>query len=404
MGDSANYYFLRSRQTSPATNAPVATATAAAAAAAKHKPKEQQQQQQPYGPVDAFDYHYYNPRMPGSFSGAHALVRQLKGVKTGREVAEWLQTQPTYTLHKPVRKRFRRNVIHVHSVDEQFQADLADVQMLARWNGGVHFLLTCIDVFSKYAWVVPMKNKTAEATRAAFELIFQERKPQQLMTDSGREFENHIMYEYMQQQGVRHFFAWNPDIKASVAERFNRTLKGRVWKYLTHTGSQRYIDVLPDIVHSYNNTYHRSIKMTPTEASRPENTKRVYENLYGKRIRYIPPSRVRFKYKLGDFVRISEERDVFRKGYRQGWSREVYRVVKCSPRDPVVYKLEDLAGEPLIGSFYEAELQKVAEPSAGEVAEVLRNRRNNARGLQYFIKYKGYPDYSKIHQQQQQQQ
>jgi Integrase core domain len=359
----------------------------------QQKQQQQQQQQQPYGPLDAFDFHYYNPRMPGAFGGVQALQRQLKGVKTPGEVQRWLQTQPTYTLHKPVRKRFRRNVILVHSADEQFQADLADVSMLSRWNNGVNFLLTCIDVFSKYAWVVPMRNKTAETTRAAFETIFRERKPQQLMTDSGREFENHIIYQYMQQQGVKHFFAWNPDIKASIAERFNRTLKGRVWKYLTYKQSHRYIDVLQDIVHSYNNTYHRSIKMTPTEASDPANTKQVWQNLYGKRVRHIPPSRIRFKYKLGDYVRISEERDVFRKGYKQGWSREVYRIVKCSPRDPVVYKLEDLGGEPVIGSFYEPELQKVPKPSEQEIQEALRNRRNNKRGIEYFVKFKGYPDY-----------
>jgi hypothetical protein len=406
-------YFLRSRQRAPAP----ASAPAVAAAAQpllqqrrrqqqqqlqQRQPQQQQRQQEqeeakPFGPVDAFDHHYYNPRMPGAFGGVQALSRQLKGIKTRGQVEEWLRTQPTYTLHKPVRKRFRRNVILVHGVDEQFQADLADVSMLARWNNGVHFLLTCVDVFSKYAWVVPMRNKTAEATRAAFEIVFSERKPTQLMTDSGREFENRIVYDYMKQQGVHHFFAWNPDIKASIAERFNRTLKTRMWKYLTHTGGNRYVDVLPDIVHSYNNTYHRSIKMTPTEASRPENTKRVWQNLYGKRVRHIPESRIKFKYQLGDFVRISEERDVFRKGYKQGWSREVYRIVKRSPRDPVVYKLEDLGGEPLIGSFYEPELQKVSEPEdAAEVARVLQARRNNARGLQYFVKYKGYPDYTGI--------
>jgi hypothetical protein len=345
-----------------------------------------------YGPINIFDANYYNPRAPGSFSGVSSLQRQLKGIKTGSETREWLQSQPTYTLHKPVRKRFRRNVILVHGVDEQFQADLADVSMLAQWNGGVHFLLTCVDVFSKYAWVVPMKNKSAETTRTAFELIFKERKPRFLMTDSGREFENHIIYQYMKQMDVHHFFAWNPDIKASIAERFNRTLKGRMWKYLTYKNTKRYIDVLPDIVHSYNNTYHRSVKMTPTEASDPSRTKEVWNNLYARRVKPGAKS-VTFKYKLGDYVRISEERDVFRKGYKQGWSREVYKVVKQSPRDPVVYKLEDLSGEPLIGSFYEPELQKVSEPQVWEVEEIFRTRRTDKRGLEYFVKFKGYPDY-----------
>jgi Integrase core domain len=409
--DRSHRYFLRSRH-GPETAAAAAEAVEAAAARRREQQQPQQQQQQQkrrqqqpqqpqFGPVDAFDFHYYNPHSPGSFSGVDALARQLKGIKSRREVEEWLQTQPTYTLHKPVRKRFRRNVILVHGVDEQFQADLADVSMLARWNNGTKFLLTCIDVFSKRAWAVPMRDKTAESTRAAFAEIFSERKPKQLLTDSGREFDNHIIRNYMKEQGVQHIFAWNPDIKASVVERFNRTVKGRIYRVLTYKGSERYIDDLKDIEHAYNNNYHRSIKMTPMEASRPENTKRVWQNLYGKRVRYIPPSRIKFKYKLGDYVRISEERGAFRKGYKQGWSHEVYRVVKCSPRDPVVYKLEDLAGDPLIGSFYEPELQKVSPPPPEEVAAALRNRRNNARDLQYFVKYKGYPDYQQPRQQQQ---
>src|SRR5262249_55410619 len=122
-----------------------------------------------------------------------------------------------------------------------------------------------------------------------------------------------------------------------------------------------------------------------------------FQNLYGHTsiVNQIPPSRIKYKYQVGDHVRISEERDVFRKGYRQGWSIEIYRIVKRSPRDPVVYKLEDLSGEPLIGSFYEPELQKVSNPTDQEAAQIRQAhaRRPGTRGLEYFIRYKGYPDY-----------
>lgn len=312
------------------------------------------------GPENIFEKFYYDTTSPSAFAGAQALKRQLKGIKTGKEIDDWLKTQRTYTLHKPVRKNFKRNTIFVTGVDDQFQADLADVSMLSHYNGGVHFLLTCIDVFSKYAWAIPMKNKTAVTTRDAFREIFAERKPNHLVTDRGKEFENSVIKEFMAKHNVNHFFALNPDTKASIAERFNRTLKGRMWKYLTHKNTLRYLDVLKNIVNGYNNSYHRSIKMTPVEASEPKNTKKVERNLYGNKF-FEDQSKKKFKFELGDHVRISKERNIFKKGYRQGWSKQIFRIAKRSARDPVVYKIETLLGEPIAGSLYEIELQKVSE-------------------------------------------
>src|SRR5215510_5850284 len=224
------------------------------------------------GPKNIFELNYYDPRAPGSFSGVRALQRRVKGVKSNKQVQEWLQSQPTYTLHKPVRKRFRRNMFVVNGVDEQFQADLADVSMLADENDGVTFLLVVIDVFSKYMWIIPLRNKRAETVAEAFRMVFKERVPKQLMTDSGAEFENKHVREVMRAHGVHHFFAWDPVIKAPVVERVIRTVKGRIWKILTYKKTRRYIPHLTSVNHSYNNTPHRSIKMTPVEASDPANT------------------------------------------------------------------------------------------------------------------------------------
>jgi len=355
-----------------------------------------------YGPRNIFEAMYYDPSVPGSFGGINALYRSMRDSSNKRslnEIREWFESQKAYNLHKPSRKRFRRNVILVHGVDEQFQADLADMSMLSWYNNNIHFLLVCIDVFSKYAWVVPLKNKTAPAVLDGFRQIFAERKPAKLQSDHGTEFTNILLREYIKREGVHQFFTWNSAIKAAIAERFIRTIKEKLWRYMTYKKTYRYIDVLQPLVHAYNNTYHRSIKMTPTEASRPENTKQVWQNLYAHTsvVRKIPPSRIKFKYRLGDHVRISEEHDVFRKGYKQRWSKEVYRVIKQSPRDPVVYKLEDLQGEPLVGSFYEPELQKVVAPETWEIEEVLKSRQRRrprgAHSLEYYVKFRGYPDY-----------
>jgi transposase InsO family protein len=361
---------------------------------------------------------YYNPRTPGSFGGVDALYRSARGrgqMKTKDDIREWFESQPAYTLHKPSRIKFRRNVILVHGIDEQFQADLADMSMLKKFNDDAVYLLTCIDVLSKYAWVIPIGSKHARNIKTAFEKIFKERKPLKLQTDLGTEFTNETVQNYMKEVGVQHFFTWNPDIKASIVERFNRTIKQKLYKYMTYKDTKRYIDVLPDMVHSYNNTYHRSIKMTPTEASQPENEKQVWQNLYGGRISTEAPAQgkkkqrvgtAKFKYQIGDYVRLSEERGVFQKGYKQRWTEEVYRVAKRSARDPVVYRLEDLIGEPLIGSFYELELQRVSKPESEAIDKILlqeqgqqedperpRQLPKGEHDLEFYVKQRGYPDY-----------
>jgi hypothetical protein len=382
----------------------------------------QQDQTDPQPPIPTtLEDLYYNPRMPGSFGGVSALYRASKAAtaaadvgnltRTQASIRNWFETQPAYTLHKPARTRFRRNIILVHGVDEQFQADLADVSMLEKWNNHTHFWLTCIDVLSKYAWVIPLRTKSARNVKAAFEEIFKERKPMMLQTDQGTEFTNDLLRDYMKQSGVHHFFAFNPDIKAAIVERFNRTIKQKVWKYMTHKDTDRYIDILQDMVHSYNNTYHRSIKMTPTEASLPENEKRAWRNLYKDRVdeqehKKKKKKPVKFKYGVGDYVRISEERGVFRKGYKQRWTEEVFKIVKQSPRDPIVYRLEDLKGEPIIGSFYELEIQRVPKPLADDIDRVLQKHQqqekktytrkgmiDGEKSLEHFAKFRNYPDY-----------
>jgi len=354
-----------------------------------------------YGPENLLETRYFDPSLPGSFGGVEAFHRALK--KAGysninrQEIKKWLESNRTYTLHKPSRHRFQRNAIRVYAVDEQFQADLADVSMLAHWNNGIHFWLMCICVFSKYAWAIPLKNKSAESVLAGFQRIFAERKPLSIQTDHGTEFTNQIVRDYMEKSGVRHFFTWNPEIKASVVERLNRTIKEKVWRYLTYKNTFRYVDVLQHFVNAYNNTRHRSIRMTPVEASRAENEKTVWRNLYADRP-LTSPSLIRFKYKVVDYVRISETRTVFRKGYRQRWTNEVFHIFKQSPRTPVVYKLKDLTGHPLVGSFYEHELQKVSEPEQNlqntSSSVTGRYDRKGGRDIDFFVKFRGYPNYS----------
>ena len=134
---------------------------------------------------------YYNLNAAGSLGGVDALFRAVKEEGNHRiprkRIQEWLKSQDSFTLHKPVRKHYARNRVIVGGIDHQWQADLVDLQSLSKHNNGYNYLLTCIDVFSKFAWAVPLKTKTGKALAAAFQTILKTgRKPLHLQTDKGK--------------------------------------------------------------------------------------------------------------------------------------------------------------------------------------------------------------------------
>ena len=205
---------------------------------------------------------YYNPRLPGSYGGVQALSTAIG--KSKKLVKDWLQAQDTYTLHKSIRRKFPRRKTIVGGPNHQFQADLIDLQQFKKDNNGFSYLLTLIDVFSKFAYVVPLQNKNGNTLLDAFKNLFASGfKTLSLQTDRGKEFINKKLQSFLKGKQVHFFVTQNDEIKASIVERFNRTLKDRMFRYLTHNETRRYIDVLPDFVETYNNTYHRSIKMSP---------------------------------------------------------------------------------------------------------------------------------------------
>src|SRR5579859_3658577 len=339
---------------------------------------------------------YFDPRAPGSFGGVDALYRYVnkeKDKKTRVQVKRFLQGQSAYTLHKPVRRKFKRNITQVYTMNEQFQADLADLSSISKQNDGIRYLLTVIDVFSKYAWVIPLKNKGAKTVCQALETVFEERCPEKFQSDQGKEFENSECAALFKRLEINHFNALSGETKCAVVERFNRTLKTKMWKYLTYKNTYRYIDVLPDLVHSYNNTFHSAIKMTPSEVNH-SNVKQVWRNLYMKSVmesnKFKESEKYKFRFEVGDHVRLSGERVVFRKGYEQGDRKSVYKISRRLRCDPPVYLVKDLNGEELRGVFYEHKLQSVDKPELFAIEKVLK-RKGKGRSEQCLVKWKGYP-------------
>lgn len=156
-----------------------------------------------------------------------------------------MQKNLIYTLHKPVRRRYTTNPTIANSIDHQWAADLADMKNLSRYNKGIKYLLTVIDILSKFAWVVPLKNKTGTEQKRGFDSILRQgRKPLRLQTNKGSEFYNKTFQDYLKQKGITHF-STQSDTKASVVERFNRSIKQRLYRALTANNTLEYLVFYP---------------------------------------------------------------------------------------------------------------------------------------------------------------
>jgi len=331
---------------------------------------------------------YYSPKSAGSFGGVAKLWREA--VKQDPEIRlvdvdNWLRDQDTYTMFRQAKRRFPRLKILVDRIDEQWQADLMDMTWFMKDNDGVRYLLVVVDVFSRYSWVRCLKNKDGKTVSSAFENILSEgRKPEKLQTDQGKEFLNSHFKAILERNNIHHFTSTDDQIKCAIVERLNRTLRTRIYRYVFANDSNRYIDVIEEIVDGYNKSFHRSLKMAPSEISdnnQPE--KRIEQQ-----------KKLKTPLKKGDFIRIQRKKGHWEKGATSNWTREIFRIrqVKRTPTT-FIYRIEDLLGEPITSVHYPAEVMKVTEPKLYKVEKILKSRINpKTKKKELFVKWLGYND------------
>ena len=217
---------------------------------------------------------------------------------------------------------------------------------MSKYNKGVKYLLCAIDLFSKYACFIPLKDKKGTNIVNVFKKIISKgRKPNKIWVDEDSEFYNQSFKDFLKINNIEMYSTFIEG-KSVVAERFIRTLKNKIFKHMTAISKNVYFDGLNDIVNKYNNAIHRSIKMKPIDVT--DDSFAEYNKEFNKK----GP-----KFKVGDLVRISKYKNIFAKEYVSNWSEEVFIVNKIKNTVPWTYTISDLNGEQIIGSFYEKELQ-----------------------------------------------
>lgn len=308
---------------------------------------------------------YNNPKHPASFSSPYKLwiAAHKKNVKISLEfVKEWLQSQNSYTLHREVRREFPRRKVIVSGVGIQYQADLVDFAPIKKENLGYRYLLTMIDCFSRKAIAIPMKSKTAESSISALKKAFKFLgAPQKLQTDQGSEFFAEKVKRYFKDTvRIKHFHS-KSKMKASIVERFNRTLRSKIVKYMVAKESLTYVGALPDIIEGYNASVHSALeKYSPNDVNK-RNEKEIFEIQYRE---YLNKRKANRKFQIGDSVRIATSRTPFKKGHHRNFSVELYEVVDTLNTQPNTYRVKNQSKSTAVeGMFYEEQLQK-AKPKS----------------------------------------
>lgn len=288
-------------------------------------------------------------------------------------------------LTKRVTKVKETAPVVADGMDAVWAMDLADMQEWNESNGGNRYILVVVDVFTRYAWCVPLKNKTAGVAWEAFKGIMDASKaqPKEIWVDQGSEFYNKVWTAKLKHLGIGRYSTYSPQ-KVSIAERFIQTLKRAIWRHFVRDNTREWVGELDDTVEGYNTTKHSRIKMTPREAREPSSAKKLWK-LFPKQVKGKP------KYKVNQWVRISRAKGLFEKGFHPNWSYEMYKIVEIRMNKPVRYYLNDYYGEPVLGGFYENELQPVSDPSYFPVEKVVKSR--TVKGAkEHLVKFLGYKE------------
>ena len=249
-------------------------------------------------------------------------------------------------IFSPVVKKFDRIQIQTHYKEECWSIDLIDRSSLAKYNKNYKFIFTIIDNHTKFAWAIPLKDKSGKSTTTAFKKLIEtsKRKPEKVWSDGGKEFYNKTFLDFLKQNEIQNY-STHSDLKAVFVERFNRTLLDLIKEPMYIEGKACWLNHINSALDKYNNRVHTTTRMTPFEASNKPIDPPTFVN---------KPKQPKFQ--VGDYVRVPDKRNIYSKGYTTNWNRELFKIQKINPTNPITYTLEDENNEQIAGKYYEQEL------------------------------------------------
>lgn len=334
---------------------------------------------------------YKKPGHPIAYSTPNRVAKYFN-IKP-EKAKQILEHMEGYTLHREYKQPKYYNPYYVHGRREQVQGDLIDIAAISRENDGTKFLLVLIDIFTKFLWVYPLKNKGGAAMKAAVTnwLDTIDRRPKVLMTDKGTEFTCRPVQQLLRGRGVE----WQAAIgtlKASIAERVNKSLQVIIYKYLTQNETVRYIDVLASLVETYNKRGHRTLEgMSPRVADRPRSEAAV-QTIHHRRYAKVEERRKeKLPFKVGDVVRLKtmpKKITSSSRAYAIQFQGEYYRIVRINRSLPIaLYYIRSMdTGEFIEGGLYANELVK-QRGDAFKIERVIRRKVVRGRPM-VLIKYR----------------
>lgn len=331
--------------------------------------------------IDAFLQEIYNnpaTRLNGRDRFYARIALMTYGITKSRVMA-FLNKMELHQLHLQRNHASTIKPIVMSRLHQRYQVDLIDMSNYARTNGGIHFILMCVDVFSKYLWARPLKNKEGTTVAACMDKLLSELResvppvhPAQIQSDRGSEFTSAEWKQVMVKYNVKSIYsrAYTPQSQGCV-ERTNRTIKAAIHQHFTFTGAQKYIDTLEEIVSNYNHSLHGTTKQMPVQVNSGAKESAVIAGnnikLHAKKL--IDEEACLFSdLAVGDYVRIhidttaESRKDTFKKRYVPQWSREVYQISSIfKPRKEFSEHAYYVKGKS--NQYRRDELQKVPPPS-----------------------------------------
>ena len=284
-------------------------------------------------------------------------------------------------LNKPVINKFERKKVIVNYTDEIHSCDLVDMAKYSRVNRGCKYIFTNIDIFSKYAWSFQLKTKTIKEIKSCFQKIFRERKPSYIWSDQESSFFSKEIFKFFEDNNAKIYYT-HSNLKAVIIERFNGSLRELIMKSFVKSNNTVWYNILPELIKTYNNRYHLTIKMKPIDVNK-SNEKHIKDTVYNYNTINKKP-----KYNIGTLVTISlKRRQLFDKPSGNiKWSEELFRIYKINRSNVITYQLKDMNDEIIKGQFYEKELQLSKNTSGKYIIEKILKTKGN----QIYVKWRGY--------------